>query len=154
MIYIFHFLYLGAIGPGGLTVAASYAGCNVYVVVSIFVLAMFTMGAYYVGQKLSPMDMSPTFSGTITAICNGLGSLAGLAAPPIVGLMTPHVSSSYRNSFSFTLVYYWKLQTTLAQWHGVFWLGFAILVLSAIIFWIWGTAEIQSYDPNAPAKTA
>ncbi|XP_030245781.1 putative inorganic phosphate cotransporter [Drosophila navojoa] len=128
------FNFIGAIGPGGLTVAASYAGCDVYVVVALFVLAMFTMGAYYVGQKLSPMDMSPTFSGTITAICNGLGSLAGLAAPPIVGLMTP--------------------QTTVAQWHGVFWLGFVILVLSAIVFWIWGTAEIQSYDPNAPAKTA
>lgn len=146
-------------GPGALTVIASYSGCNDKVVVVVFVLAMFTMGGYYAGQKLSPMDMSPTFSGTLNAICNGLGSLAGLAAPPIVGLMTPQVSCSefkFNNLKVDTLFFRMinTMQATESQWHGVFWLGLVILVLSGIIFWIWGSADVQPYDPNYQSKQA
>lgn len=56
---------------------------------------MLTMGFYYAGQKLTPLDMAPAFAGTIMAITNGLGSLSGMASPPVVGALTPHVSEFY-----------------------------------------------------------
>jgi len=56
---------------------------------------MLTMGFYYAGQKLTPLDMAPAFAGTIMAITNGLGSLSGMASPPVVGALTPHVSEMY-----------------------------------------------------------
>lgn len=53
------------------------------------------MGFYYAGQKLSPLDMSPAYSGTIMAITNGLGSFAGIFSPIVVGWMTPNVSTKH-----------------------------------------------------------
>lgn len=122
------FTFIAALGPGAFTVAASYAGCNRIPVIALFTIAMLIMGFYYSGQKLSPLDMAPAYSGTIMAITNGLGSLSGLASPPVVGLLTPHAN--------------------MHEWRIVFWLGFVILVVSAVVFAIWGTAEVQPYDPS------
>ncbi|KAH8404792.1 hypothetical protein KR222_003576, partial [Zaprionus bogoriensis] len=119
-------LPIGAAGPGIFTVAASYAGCEKILVVALFTIAMFTMGFYYAGQKLSPMDMSPSYAGTIMAVTNGLGALAGVFSPIVVGALTPNA--------------------TMQEWRVVFWLGLIILVLSAVWFWIWGSAEVQPYD--------
>lgn len=89
------FTYTAAIGPGGFTVIASYAGCEKRLVILFFTLAMFFMGFYYSGQKLSPLDLSPAFSGTITAVTNGLGSISGFLSPVVVGWMTPEVSKTH-----------------------------------------------------------
>ncbi|XP_032289025.1 sialin isoform X2 [Drosophila virilis] len=110
------------------TFIASYAECNKGLVVLFITLALFTMGPYYAGQKLTPMDMSPSYSGTLMAIINGFGALAGLISPPIIGAMTPNA--------------------TMYEWRWVFWLGLVILVLSAVFFCLWGTTEMQPYDPN------
>ncbi|KAH8393069.1 hypothetical protein KR215_004624, partial [Drosophila sulfurigaster] len=120
--------FLAALGPGALMVAASYAGCDKFLVIALFTMSMFVMGLYYAGQKLTPMDMSPSFSGTLTAISNGLGSLAGILSPTLVGFLTPNA--------------------TMSEWRIVFWIGLIIMVISAIIFAIWGTAEVQPYDPS------
>lgn len=92
-------------------VIASYTGCNKTLVVVSFTLSLFTMGPYYAGQKLTPLDMSPSFSGTIMAITNGLGSFAGLFSPYIVGVMTPNVSGirlklTYQISFLNKILYF------------------------------------------------
>ncbi|XP_030569764.1 putative inorganic phosphate cotransporter isoform X2 [Drosophila novamexicana] len=128
------FTFIGALFPGSFMVAASYAECNKGLVVVFITLALFTMGPYYAGQKLTPMDMSPSYSGTLMAIINGIGAVAGLISPPIIGAMTPNA--------------------TLYEWRWVFWLGLVILVLSAVFFCLWGTTEMQPYDPNFSAQNA
>ncbi|XP_064549125.1 sialin-like isoform X2 [Drosophila montana] len=128
------FTLIGALLPGSFMVAASYAECNKTLAVLFVTLALFTMGPYYAGQKLTPMDMSPSYSGTIMAITNGIGAVAGLISPPIIGVMTSNA--------------------TIYEWRWVFWLGLVILVLSAVVFCIWGTTEVQSYDPSSSAKHA
>jgi len=50
------------------------------------------MGAYYAGMKLSPLDMSPNYAGTLMAITNGIGAITGVITPYLVGVMTPNVS--------------------------------------------------------------
>ncbi|EDW13457.2 sialin isoform X1 [Drosophila mojavensis] len=124
------FTLISAFLPGVLMVGASYVGCNKSWAVAFFTLSLFTMGPFYAGQKLTPMDMSPTYSGTIMAICNGLGSVVGVACPSIIGIMTT--------------------DTTMRQWRSVFWLNFAILAFSGIVFAVWGTADRQAYDPRIP----
>ncbi|XP_030377865.1 putative inorganic phosphate cotransporter isoform X2 [Scaptodrosophila lebanonensis] len=84
--------FVAAVGPGLFMVVASYAGCNKLLVVGLLILCMFTMGPYYAGQKLSAIDLSPCYSGTIMAIANGLGSVSGIISPSIVGAMTPNHS--------------------------------------------------------------
>ncbi|BFF93750.1 sialin-like [Drosophila madeirensis] len=121
------FTLLSAVLPGTFMVAASYAGCDKALVVALFTISMWTMGMYYAGQKLSALDISPSYSSTITAVINGLGSFTGLFAPPIIGLLTPDKNNT--------------------QWRIVFWASAVILTLSAIVFWLIGSADIQPYDP-------
>lgn len=73
-------------------VAASYAGCDRVVVVILFCICMGLMGTFYAGMKLTPLDMSPNYSGTLMAITNGIGSITGVITPYLVGVMTPNVS--------------------------------------------------------------
>ncbi|XP_022220137.1 sialin-like [Drosophila obscura] len=126
------FTLLSAVLPGIFMIAASYAGCNKALVVALFTISMFTMGMYYAGQKLSALDISPSYSSTITAVINGLGSFTGLFAPPIIGLITPDKNNT--------------------QWRIVFWISAIILTLSAIVFWVIGSADVQPYDPMYEKK--
>ncbi|KAH8377397.1 hypothetical protein KR093_005289 [Drosophila rubida] len=122
------YTFIAALGPGAFTVAASYAGCDKVLVIALFTIAMFLMGFYYAGQKLTPMDMSPSYAGTLMALSNGFGSFAGMLSPPIVSALTPHA--------------------TMSEWRLVFWLGLILLVVSSVIFAIWGTGDVQAYDPS------
>ncbi|XP_068151544.1 putative inorganic phosphate cotransporter isoform X2 [Drosophila tropicalis] len=121
------FTFLSALLPGLFLVIASYAGCNKTAVVTLFTISMLFMGPYYAGQKLTPMDMSPSYAGTIMALTNGGGAIAGLASSPIVGALTPNAA--------------------LREWHVVFITCLVILVISALIFWWLGSGEVQPYDP-------
>lgn len=44
------------------------------------------------GMKVNPLDLSPNYAGSLMAVTNGIGALTGVAAPYLVGVMTPHVS--------------------------------------------------------------
>jgi len=83
---------LAAFGPAIFMVGASYAGCDRVLVVVLFIICMGLMGAYYAGMKLSPLDMSPNYAGTLMAITNGIGAITGVVTPYLVGVMTPNVS--------------------------------------------------------------
>lgn len=91
---------LAAFGPAIFMVAASYAGCDRTAVVILFTICMGLMGAFYAGMKLSPLDMSPNYSGTLMAITNGIGAITGVITPYLVGVMTPNVG---HNTFLITI---------------------------------------------------
>ncbi|XP_030383507.1 putative inorganic phosphate cotransporter [Scaptodrosophila lebanonensis] len=117
---------IAAWGPGAFMVLASYGGCNRMFVVIMFTLCMGSMGPYFTGMKLSPLDMSPNYAGTIMAISNGIGALTGILAPYSVGLLAPN--------------------GTMIEWRYVFWLAFALLFITAIVFIVWGSGKVQPYD--------
>lgn len=86
------FTTFGKVAPGIFMMAASYVGCNKIAAVMFFVLMMGSMGTYYAGMKLNPLDLTPNYSGTLMAIVNGIGTICGVVAPLVVGALTPHVS--------------------------------------------------------------
>lgn len=86
--------FSAAFGPAIFIVAASYAGCDRLAVVILFTISMGLMGAFYAGMKLTPLDMSPNYAGTLMAITNGIGAITGVVSPSLVGLMTPNVSNN------------------------------------------------------------
>lgn len=49
------------------------------------------VGFYYVSMKINSLDLSPNYAGSLLALADGIGSLAGVAAPTFVGFMTPDV---------------------------------------------------------------
>ncbi|XP_053961369.1 putative inorganic phosphate cotransporter [Anastrepha ludens] len=122
---------LAAFGPAIFMVAASYAGCDRVTVVILFTIAMGLMGAFYAGMKLTPLDLSPNYAGTLMAITNGIGAVTGVISPSLVGLMTPNA--------------------TLLEWRLVFWVAFGVLVVTAFVYVIWASGEVQHFN-DPPQK--
>ena len=81
-------------GPAAGIIGASYAGCDRYLVVSLFTLGMASMGAYYSGTRVNALDLSPNYAGTIMALVNAIGALSGVATPYLIGVLIPNVSSA------------------------------------------------------------
>lgn len=73
-------------------VLASYSGCDTTTVIALFTASMGLMGAFYPGMKVNALDLSNNYAGTIMAIVNGIGAVAGIIAPYLVGLLTTDVS--------------------------------------------------------------
>ncbi|KAI9586089.1 hypothetical protein GQX74_001936 [Glossina fuscipes] len=120
---------LAAIFPAIFLVLASYADCDKPLVIIFFTLTLFTMGGYYAGMKLTPVDLSPNYAGTIMAISNGSGAIIGWLSPYLVGVLTPN--------------------TTLEEWRRVFWLAFIVLIATAVPYCIWESGEVQEWnDPD------
>lgn len=71
--------------------AASYAGCNAELVALFFAISVGGMGLQSSSTMVNAMDLSPNFAASIMAIVNGIGSLAGIAVPWVIGLLTPNV---------------------------------------------------------------
>lgn len=88
--------FTAAVFPGIFIIGASYAGNNELTVVFLFTIAMGFMGTFYPGMKVNPLDLSPNYAGSLMAVTNGIGSMTGILAPYIVGVMTPNVSASLR----------------------------------------------------------
>ncbi|KAH8328121.1 hypothetical protein KR067_004138, partial [Drosophila pandora] len=117
---------IAAFGPGLFMVAASYAGCNRHLVVALFTCSMGTMGCYYAGMKLTPLDMSPNYAGTLMAITNGIAACMGFTAPYVAGVLTPNAN--------------------MTEWRVVFWLAFGILSATVVVYLIWASGEVQPFD--------
>ncbi|XP_052127024.1 putative inorganic phosphate cotransporter [Frankliniella occidentalis] len=90
---------------------------------------MSTMGAFYPGMRVNALDLSPRHAGTIGALMNGTGALAGVAAPYVIGLLAPH--------------------GLMSEWQLVFGINFAIMAITNVAFIVFGSGEVQWWDDPA-----
>lgn len=111
--------------------AASYVGRDKTLVVVFITLCIAFMGLFYPGVKVNAIDLGPNYAGATMGLVNGIGSSAGILAPILCG--------------------YIASESTLEQWRSVFWVAFAILTVTSVIFIIWGSGDKQDWndpDPN------
>ncbi|KAG5675847.1 hypothetical protein PVAND_005717 [Polypedilum vanderplanki] len=120
------FTSIGFTLPGIFLVVASFSGCNRISAVSMFTIAMGFMSAFYSGIKANNLDLSPNFAGAIMAITNGLGAVIGIVTPYMIGVITP--------------------DRTVSQWRNVFYISCGFLVVTNIIYLIYGSAKKQIWD--------
>lgn len=73
------------------TLAASYAGCDKVKVVTLFTIGMATMGFFYSSMKVNVMDLTPNYAGPAMAMVNGVGAVAGVVSPSLIGYLIPNV---------------------------------------------------------------
>lgn len=71
--------------PGILFLCAVYAGSDIGWIITLFTIAMGFMGFWYPGMKVNPLDVSPNYAATITAISNGISAICGAVAPSVIG---------------------------------------------------------------------
>ncbi|KAK3916118.1 Putative inorganic phosphate cotransporter [Frankliniella fusca] len=120
------FTTIGSVGPGAFLLGAAYAGCHRALVVALFCVGMACMGAFYPGMRVNALDLSPRHAGTIGALMNGTGALAGVVAPYIIGLIAPN--------------------GLMSEWRIVFGINFAVMAATNVSFVWYGSGELQWWD--------
>ena len=113
--------------PGLLMIAQAYHGCDRVTSVAIFTIALTINGAVTAGYLGNGLDIAPNFSGTIFGMANTLSSLGGFLSSYMVGRIT------YRNQ-------------TYSQWSIIFWILATTYCFGALVFAIFGTGELQSWN--------
>lgn len=73
-------------------VAASYAGCDRLLLLNFFVVAVGIRGCLSSSLYVNPIDISPSYSGAIASVANGIGATIGVLVPYVIGVLTPNVS--------------------------------------------------------------
>ncbi|XP_047119767.1 putative inorganic phosphate cotransporter isoform X1 [Schistocerca piceifrons] len=120
------FTIVAAVGPAAGIIGASYANCDRVTVVALFTVGMALMGTFYPGMKVNALDLSPNYAGTLMAFVNGAGSITGMVAPYLIGVVA--------------------YNSTLEEWRIVFWITFGILVVTGIIFFFTASGEVQYWN--------
>uniref|UniRef100_A0A1B6MMF0 Major facilitator superfamily (MFS) profile domain-containing protein n=1 Tax=Graphocephala atropunctata TaxID=36148 RepID=A0A1B6MMF0_9HEMI len=126
------YLFFANIVPCLCLIFASYAGCDKVVAVAMFVVGFGCLGTVYSSVRVCHVDMAPNFAGTLMAIMNGVGSVAGIFTPQLFAIFIT--------------------DQTVASWRMGFFSSTAIVLFTSAFFWIFGTSELQSW--NSAPKTA
>lgn len=92
------FVLVAATGPALGILGATYSGCDRTLVVTFFTGGMGLMGAFVPSLKVNCLDLSPNYAGTLMALVGGVGAVSGIITPYLVGLLTPNVSTVFRDS--------------------------------------------------------
>ncbi|KAF9824532.1 hypothetical protein SFRURICE_003989, partial [Spodoptera frugiperda] len=117
---------IAATGPAICIILASYAGCDRFAAVAYFIASMALMGGFYSGMKVNALDLAPNYAGSLTAMINGTSTISGIITPYLIGLLTP--------------------DSTLAQWRIAFWVCFAVLVGTNVVYIFWADGKQQWWD--------
>ncbi|KAF7990568.1 hypothetical protein HCN44_000373 [Aphidius gifuensis] len=113
--------------PGMLMILLANLGCDRYLSVTIFTLALTINGAVTAGYLGNGLDIAPNFSGTIFGLANTLSSLGGGVSSFMVGNLT------YKNQI-------------FHQWSIVFWVLAGTYTVGALTFAVFGTGELQKWN--------
>jgi hypothetical protein len=90
----------GCMGPAIYLVTASYAGCHRKLVGAFFIIAFSLLGFALPGFRLTFMDISPNYTGSLVGICNGLAVVMGSFVKQFIDMVVPNVSNVKSPSFN------------------------------------------------------
>ncbi|XP_044253195.1 sialin-like [Tribolium madens] len=109
------FSSLGLMGPPIYMLTGSYAGCNRFAANIMFIISISLMAFSFLGLYLLPMDLSPNYTGFLTSLSNGLGSIAGIFIKHITAWVVP--------------------DKTILQYRQLFWLALLTAVVSNTVYY-------------------
>ncbi|XP_017774570.1 PREDICTED: sialin-like [Nicrophorus vespilloides] len=115
--------------PAICVVLAGYSNCERTYALICFSLALFFKGPFYCSLKVNGMDLTTNYAGVLMSLSNGIGSIAGVATPYVIGVIAPN--------------------NTLSEWHIVFWVVFGISVGTTIVYDILGKGNRAKWDYTA-----
>ncbi|KAL1518097.1 hypothetical protein ABEB36_001772 [Hypothenemus hampei] len=122
-----YFIIVSHIIPGLLLILQAFTGCNVTWIVTLIVLSLTFNGASTITNLANSQDLAPNFAGSLYGIANCIGSTTGFISPMVVGYLTAEHNG-------------------LSEWHLIFFIGAAVYIGCGIIFIIFGSGEIQTWN--------
>lgn len=75
----------------------------------------------------SPLDFAPNQAGAIFSVTNTVANLSGFLAPQITGHLL-------------------DMDNSIGQWQISFWISAMVYIPGFILFQIWGTDQLQSWN--------
>ncbi|XP_076628231.1 sialin isoform X1 [Colletes latitarsis] len=121
------FMLFSHIGPAVALIIMTYAGCDAVTAIIMLILALTFNGASCQTSLQNHQDLAPNFAGSLYGIMNTFGSFPGFIIPPIIGALT-----NKRNGVE--------------EWRIMFWISAAVFTSATILFWLFGSADIQPWN--------
>ncbi|VEN59435.1 unnamed protein product [Callosobruchus maculatus] len=112
--------------PSAFLVLTGYLGCNRMGAIISYTAGVSCIAPFYAGMKVNVNDLTVHYAGTIMAIVNGLGAIAGIVGPFIVGYLTHDRS--------------------IESWLTVFWITMGVSLFCTAFYCIFASAERQNWD--------
>lgn len=127
------FMLFSHVGPAVSLIIMTYAGCDHVVAMLMLILALAFNGAACQTSLVNHQDLAPNFAGSLYGIMNTFGSFPGFIIPLIIGALT-----SERNGIE--------------EWRVMFWLSAGVFISATILFWLFGSAQIQPWNDLSQTK--
>ncbi|KAF2893497.1 hypothetical protein ILUMI_12679 [Ignelater luminosus] len=121
------FTTLAVFVPGLFMIVQAIFGEDPVLSVVIFTCSLFFNGAVTGGYLTNGLDIAPNFSGTIMGMANTLSSIGGWLSTFMVATIT-------------------NKNHTFEQWRYVFWILVVIYIVGSLMFAVFGTAQLQSWN--------
>lgn len=121
------FTGISQIIPGILILIIGYIDDNYILVLVIWFIAVTLITASYAGAMASIVDIAPNLAGPVLAFAQTIHMTASFLSPISTGFIVTD-------------------ETSKTQWQSVFGLASAIALWTYIVFQLFGTAEIQSWN--------
>lgn len=128
-------------GAGACLLLVTLAGRSQPLNLLLLVGALGLDGLATVGFYVTHIDMSPAYAASLMGVTNCVANFAGIFAPLVVGqiLITSGGGDDGEDS-----------ERVLRAWHSVFHLSAAVFFAAALVFILFGSNAVQSW--NDPAR--
>ncbi|XP_035724577.1 sialin-like [Vespa mandarinia] len=127
------FMLFSHMGPAVALIIMTYAGCDATTAMVMLILALTFNGAACQTSLVNHQDLAPNFAGSLYGVMNTFGSFPGFIIPPIIGALT-----NERNGVE--------------EWRIMFWLSAGVFFSATILFWIFGSTQIQPWNDLSHSK--
>ncbi|XP_008554081.1 sialin [Microplitis demolitor] len=121
------FTAISQVIPGLLVLLIGYLGCNIIIVLIVWFIAVTLITAAYAGAMANIVDIAPNLAGPVLAFAQTIHMTASFLSPAAAAIFTDE-------------------DQTLDAWRNVFGLTSGIACGTYIIYQIFGTADIQSWN--------
>lgn len=125
------FTALSQIVPGVLVLLVGYLGYNIVIVLVLWFVAVTFITASYAGAMANIVDIAPNLAGPVLAFAQTIHMTASFLQPLVSGVMVTNSQN-------------------INQWLHVFGVSSIVAISCYLIFQIYGTAEIQSWNYPLP----
>ncbi|XP_043485496.1 sialin-like [Polistes fuscatus] len=129
------FMLSSHVGPAIALLVMTYAGCDSTTAIVMLILALTFNGAACQTNLVNHQDLAPNFAGSLYGVMNTFGSFPGFIIPPIIGALT-----NERNGIE--------------EWRVMFWISAGVFISATVLFWIFGSAQIQPWNDLSHVKPA
>ncbi|KAF8787741.1 Sialin like protein [Argiope bruennichi] len=125
---------VGAFGFSLCMAGILLAECDSVINIMCFALSLFLTGIGLSGIMIAGVDMAPAFAGSLMGIASTFAGTSCALIPIITGLVTSH--------------------ETLSEWRIVFWINLGVVGSSGLIYTLFGSAEVQSWNYSEVEQAA